>query len=240
MKKLGNAGRIVVRATNFEENENFFEKLYGKPKDSGTSIWDTRFTLYCDGRQAILLNEDKIFGNYSGLLYFTTDIQSVIKYVESIGIQLTITEDDGFIHSVQFMSKDMININIVNEEHPDTPDPKTSKSTVDFGKFGEFAFKVNNLDESCEYWEELGYKILHRDKRLNYAIVSDEVFIVGLHGHDMDKSGITYFDPEMKLKTEKLLEKGIVFKSTGEKEDKNNRIAISPSGQAFYFFTGKI
>ena len=118
------------------------------------------------------------------------------------------------------------------------------KSVYKYGNMGEFSVKTNNLDESCTYWESLGLKVTYRNNEWKFAIATDEILVLGLHSHDMDKNAITYFHPKMNEMAEQLKEKGLEFKTEKaykiKEEDDLDATIESPDGQVFYFFTGNV
>ena len=238
--KLGNAGHIVIGSKSYNASLEFMKNLYTKSVAEGTSPERTRFAMFTDGRANFFLDETSFEENYSGLIYFNTNISEVIPVVEELGLKIHTTKKGGEIVSILFENIDGLAINIINKHHPENPEPIKSESTVIFGKFGEFAIHVENLDISLEHWEKLGFKALHKDKRMQYAILYDGVFVIGIHEHKMDKSGLTYFHKDMKSVLPQLKERGIEFDENHKMTSDMHKVAYSPCGQAFYFFTGQI
>lgn len=241
--KLGISAQFVIGSTVFSETKKFMDQLGFVKVDEGKSPSKENFALYTDGRANILVNESKEF-DYSGIIYFTPNIEEVVERLENVGIPLTIQEDKNQIRSAFFMTKDKIPVNIVQADHDLQPDP-FGTTKIDWGHFGEYAIKVGDLDESIEYWEKLGFETLFRDEKWEFAILSDGLIVLGLHAHDMGvKSALTYFHPEMKTVVSQLKKKGFKFESETEYEidgEKALDVAIkAPGGQVFFLFTGDV
>lgn len=242
--KLGKAGQIVIGTKVYDKSLDFVKKLNLKSLEEGTSPWDTRFAMFTDGRANYLVDETKQDENYCGLIYFNPDLEKALTKIKAAGFEVTPQEQDGKLMSALIKTNEGIFINILNQDHEGSPDPKNDESIVDFGKFGEFAIHVKDLDKSCEDWEKLGFEVLHKSHEMQYAIAYDGIFIVGLHSHELDKIGLTYFDGKMEEKVKLLKDRGIELEKEemfemGEMKGIDARTR-SPDGQWFYFFTGEI
>ncbi len=242
--KLGLAAQFVIGSTVFSETKSFLEKLGLQKKEEGISPSNEQFALYTDGRANILLNETNHY-DYSGIIYFTPDLESVVEKLEEAGISVTIQKGEGTIRSAFFLTKDRIPVNIVQAKMKQDTNP-FGQSLVDIGAFGEYSIQVGDLDESIGYWNKLGFDTLFRDDKWNFAILSDGLIVLGLHSHDMGgvKTALTYFNPNMASTVDKLKAKGITFASLEEYEVDGkpavDLTTIAPGGQVFFLFTGDV
>ena len=241
--KLGVSAQFVIGSTVFSETKKFMDQLGFVKVEEGKSPSKENFVPYTDGRANILLNESAEF-DYSGIIYFTPNIEEVVERLEAVGIPLTIQEDKNQIRSAFFMTKDKIPVNIVQASHDLKPTP-FGKSEVEWGHFGEYAIKVGDLDESIEYWEKLGFETLFRDEKWEFAILSDGLIVLGLHAHDMGvRSALTYFHPDMKSIVDQLKKRGLTFESETEYESNGEKAVDAairaPGGQVFFLFTGDV
>ena len=110
------------------------------------------------------------------------------------------------------------------------------------GIFGEFSIPVNDLKESIEFWEKLGYSVQKQiDKPYPQVILSDGLFIVGLHQTDSFVTpAITYFSKDAPKRIQQLETEGLEI--TYPPEDSRphqNGILKSPSGQLIFIFYGE-
>ncbi len=241
--KLGVSAQFVIGSTVFSETKNFMERLgFVKVKEGTTSI-DEKYAIYSDGRAQILLNESEEF-DYSGIIYFTPDIVDVVEKLEAAGIHVTIQEDKRNNVSAFFITKDGIPVNIVQGNGIASSDP-FGETAVPYGYFGEYSIHVGDLDDSIGYWKKLGFDVLLRDDKWEFAILSDGLLILGLHAHEMGvKTALTYFHPDMAKVIRKLKTQGFSFEEETTYE-LNGKKAIdaalkAPGGQVFFLFTGDV
>lgn len=86
--KLGTAGQIVIGSKVYDDSLEFLEKLELDKLEEGKSPWNTRFTLFTDGKQNILLEESNNKENYSGLIYYNENLEDLIIKLEKHNIKI--------------------------------------------------------------------------------------------------------------------------------------------------------
>lgn len=212
--------------------------------EEGNSPAGTRFGLFTDGRSNILVDETNYPDSYGGLIYFNDKLPEIIPKLKKLGLEVEEMKNGDQLFSAMFLTPDGVTINIVNASHKGSPNPR-GDSVIDWGGFGEYAVKVESLDESIPFWEKIGFKNTYRNDEWKFAIVSDGILLLELHAHEMDnRPAITYFDPDMVEKVTLLKKRGIEMRSekkydVGGKEA-IDASAVSPDGQIWYFFTGNV
>lgn len=126
--KLGTARQIVIGSKVYDDSLEFLEKLELDKLEEGKSPWNTRFTLFTDGRQNILLEESNNKENYSGLIYYNENLEDLIIKLEKHNIKIIEKRDGDRLFSVMFVSNEGIAVKIINAPHKGSPQRKHTKS----------------------------------------------------------------------------------------------------------------
>lgn len=244
--KLGRAAYLTIGTTNVDTSMGLYEKLGFKRENEGSA--PVRWTEICDGSLHIILVEGK--DEYLGLTYVSDDIDSGIETLKAVGLRpvMTVgTEEAPRQVIAQIRPGVLVSI---NQSRPDVDYNYVSKTLMDIdfanltpenfpnsqcGIFGELALNINQLDTEIAFWEKIGFSVGEKNTMpYPWAIVSDGLFIIGLHETDeFDQPALTYFDLNMDEKIKRLQETGVEFASI---DNDNSGTINTPEGQRFFLF----
>ena len=240
--KLGKTYRIVRGVINLEETLSFYNRLGYKLLERGAK--PTNFALFTDGVINIVVSEDS--STYTGLIYYDDSIKDKVQKIENMGIKFFWKDEkDGVLNQAMFeVIPHKFAINLFATKSFEKSEP-LGKSIIDFGKFGELAVPVTNLDDTESIMNKLGFKTTHKsdgtDGMYPWGIVKDGNSTIGLHQTDeFEIPVITYFAENMDELLPSLQNRGIDLIDLEGGIEMGNAKAIAPDGQIFYFFQGKV
>lgn len=124
-----------------------------------------------------------------------------------------------------------------------TPVTRTPISRL--GKFGEFSIPVKDVARAIIFWAKLGFEPLHIAKiPYPYSIMSDGLIVIGLHqSGDFNDFTVTYFSDDMRKRVETFEGEGLELHPMKSQENStiyDNAWFLSPDGQQFFMFNGKV
>ncbi|MCX6147606.1 MAG: hypothetical protein NTW25_10220 [Candidatus Kapabacteria bacterium] len=244
--KLGDVTAITITSADLEKSLNFYKQL------GFLELYRADFPFpwiqISDGALLIMLRQDE--NPYIALTYYVKELENVVSELKQVGIEakhlptpnpmiqryLILTDEGHNITLVTFVEgfSQPLGPTMLNMQAQDysNPDKYVNKSC---GMFGEFAFPIDNLENSIAFWEKLGFRSL--SKRVSpypWAILSDGLSIVGLHQtKSFVNPTITFFASDMKAKIEKLKNDGLFGDS--ENRDTNN-VITTPEHQNINLF----
>ena len=243
--KLGKHGQIVRGVLDLDATRTFYEDLgYVKLDESDTP---NKWVLFTDGRIDLLLDEGDML--YTGLIYFNPDFDEIISYLEGIGIKFLNKSPgtENIPKSAIFLDPEELGCNIVKVAHnPETKPDLAGESKVRFGKFGELATTVKDIEPVIEFWTKLGYEITLKEAEPQpWAILDDRIMVLGFHEEDWGehngKPAITYFDPNMEDILKYLEKEGLPLSTVeGYTLESGYGVATAPDGLRILLFKGEI
>jgi len=243
--KLGKAVQIVRGVLDLEVTKPFYEKLgYHKLNESSKP---NNWALFTDGRINLLLDEGDM--KYTGLIYFNPNFAETVNQMEALGIKFhsKTPKSKSLPESAIFMDPEGFGINIVNKDYDATKKPDIKgKSTVDFGKFGEFAHSVKDLEVRIDFWTKLGYTVsVKQPQPYPWAILIDDLMVLGFHQNEWATGNteptLTYFDLNMEKIIPKVQDKGIPVEQFQDFSiDSGNAMIRAPDGLQLFLFKGDI
>jgi predicted enzyme related to lactoylglutathione lyase len=208
--KLGNAVQLIINAENLEQSVRFYEDLgYSKIAEKKG---DNQWAQVSDGQILILLNQDKM--PYTGLAYYSDDIQARVAKLEEAGIEFEAKinkENDLYIAVIN--EPNGLTISLMNYDSSKIFKPGGQPASK-CGNFGEISIETSDLNSSVAFWNKLGFETAHRSE--GFVTLKDGLMTVGIYGpgvcnHKFRNPSITYFEPDMAERIEKLKLAGKTF-----------------------------
>jgi hypothetical protein len=234
--KLGSAAHIIRGVTDLTATVNFYKKLGYNVLEEGKK--PNKFALFTDGIANLLVSEDNMV--YTGLIYFDEDVAKKVVTLEGKSIEFFWKEEkeDGTINQAMFeVIPERFGINLVNHTYSKEQLP-SGKTSVDFGKFGEFSIPVQNFEEYETKLNHLGFETKGKYvEPYNWGILSDGIMTLGLHEtKDFTENTLTYFHPRM----DEILSKLDQMELNLEMWDEDNGKVTAPDGLPIFLFKGDI
>ncbi|MBD3195753.1 MAG: hypothetical protein GF317_11895 [Candidatus Lokiarchaeota archaeon] len=243
--KLGKYGTIVRGVLDLDATKSFYEDLgYVKLDGSNTSF---KWLLFTDGRVDLLIEEGDIA--YTGLVYQNPKFDETLSYLKNNGVEIIERKPrtEEIPASASFLGPEGMKCYILKETHnPETKPDLSAKSKVRFGKFGELAITVNDIEPVIEFWNKLGFKTeLKELEPQPWAILQDGNIVLGFHEEDWGdyngKPAITYFDPNMEDILQELKKEGISISPVEDYTvESGYGVATAPDGLRILLFKGEI
>ncbi|MBD3342408.1 MAG: hypothetical protein GF353_25125 [Candidatus Lokiarchaeota archaeon] len=243
--KLGEGVHIVRGVLDLEETKSFYKELGYVTLDESNK--PNKWILFTDGRINLLIDEGEM--KYSGLIYFNPNFDDVVSYIENLGFNFLRKnpKTEHIPESAIFLDPEGFGCNLVNSTYDSKIKPDINgESKVDFGKFGELANTVKDLDVVVEFWTKLGYEITLKETEPHpWAILTDGLMVLGFHqedwGPENNNPTLTYFDPNMDQILPIIQENGIELTTVeGLSLESGNGVAIAPDGSRIFLFKGDI
>lgn len=119
--------------------------------------------------------------------------------------------------------------------------PSTRQPIAKIGKLAEMTLPVPDLADAVLFWTKFGFEALHTAQIPHrYAIVSDNMLVLGLHESSQPTISLTYFAPDMAdriaaLKTAGIPMRAIEADAAGTVKSGS---LMSPEGMVFFLLTG--
>lgn len=255
---LGQSAQIIIGTSNHAETVRFYKTL-GWEIAASEDV-PMKWSLLYDGSTMLFINEDST--NYLGFGYHSDEAVRIFNKLSIAEIKPMMSVNNPETKQVWFNvydSPDSVNFSVINEsmEMMDVTNAGEIFSApvgtkFEFvnpvvGTYQEFALSVDNLDESIEFWESLGFVINGiKDQPYRYTIAYDGLMILGLHETKgmWDGNVVTYSGhgvEENKAALEALQAEGfgkdveaMVF---GEMTFEGNFLIPDPAGNMFMLTT---
>lgn len=120
--------------------------------------------------------------------------------------------------------------------------PTSRKPSTIMGHIGEFSIPVKHLGAAVNFWSKLGYEPLNSAQIPHpYAVLSDGLFVIGLHENSTMLMGLAYFSPDMGARILLVQSAGVEIRPLMQTDAVRieNAAFISPEGLTFLLFTGE-
>ncbi len=234
--KLGNAVQIIINGESLENSVKFYESLgFTNVVDNKEKGW----VQLTDGQILILLNQDEM--HYTGLAYYSEDIEARVAKLEESGIEFDakINKEDKLYLAV-LNEPNGLTISLMNYDSANIYKP-AGHPISKCGKFGEISIEAKDLNATVAFWEKLGFEVINRFD--DFVTLKDGLMTVGIYGpgvckHLFKNPSITYFEPDMAERIEKLKQEGKKFAQ--ELPDKDgivtDAILEAPEGTYLFLF----
>ena len=246
--KLGEVASIYVTSPDLDSSIALYEKI-GFPKISA-NVMPAPWAQVSDGSLLIMLRKDSV--KYTGLTYYTKNIESTVAQLEKNGIVfIQKPNEEDLIKRYFFRSPDGLNIMLASNVglfkqptgitmlnmNPIALRSEDKYPNKDCGAFGEFCHPVTDLDSSIKYWKKLGFEVkTQMTQPYPWAILSDGLMLIGLHQtKNFSYPAVTYFGLNTEKRIQDLKGKGV----TGftEMMGKNNVTLKTWEGLHFFLFS---
>lgn len=205
--KLGNAVQLITNVENLEKSLQFYEDLgFSQIVDRNELIQIT------DGQILILLNPDKM--NYTGLAYYSDDIEKRVEKFEEAGIEFDAKiKKEGKLFLAVLNEPNGLTFSLMNFDSNKIHKPK-GKPITKCGMFGEISIETSDLNSSVAFYQKIGFEIEHRTD--NFVTLNDGLICIGLYkkgvcNHLFRNLSITYFEPDMAERIKNLKKEGKKF-----------------------------
>ncbi|MBU6343161.1 MAG: VOC family protein, partial [Bacteroidetes bacterium] len=176
---------FTITSPDLETSSAFYQKLGFK--ELFRSDFPFPLILISDGSIQIMLRKDPT--PYIALSYYVADIEKTVADLEQNGLTFTQKPaEKDLVKRAIFHTPDGATLSLVGFTEG-IPQPagatllntapsdyaNTAKYTnQSLGLFGEYAFSVADLGQSIQFWEKLGFAVLHKtDAPRTWAILSD-------------------------------------------------------------------
>jgi predicted lactoylglutathione lyase len=120
--------------------------------------------------------------------------------------------------------------------------PSTRQPLSILGHLGEFSLPVSRIAPAVNFWSKLGYEPLNSAQIPHpYAVVSDGLFVIGLHESSTMLMALAYFAPDMASRILLVESAGVEIRPLMQTDAVRieNAAFISPEGLTFLLFTGE-
>ena len=243
--KLGEVACVYVTSPNLDSSVALYDKI-GFTKIAFNSF-PVPWVQVSDGSLLIMMRKDTV--KYTGLTYYTTDIENTVTQLEKNGIKFTQKPKEGDpIKRYYFKSPDGLNIMIASNigafkqptgitmlnMNPIALQFEDKYPNRECGAFGEFCHPVTDLNASIEYWKKLGFEV--KSQMLQpypWAILSDGLMLIGLHQtKDFSYPAVTYFGLNTERRVKELKENGV----TGFTEMMGKKNVTLKTWEGLHFF----
>ncbi len=234
--KLGEGFQITVGTNSIVRSFPFYEALgFTKVAKNAESY---NWLLLTDGLIKLLLHQDQ----FTGIGYFADDMDERTAEMKQNGFKFIPYKLKLNQFYEVFKDKNNLHVSLIKQNVAGMFKPE-GKSHSNCGKFREIRIIATDLNQSVEYWENLGFqKVEDSNQSNNYAAVEDGLmritfYMPGSLGFDFTGHAITYSSKTINQKIIHLKNSGINFinevkDSTGKYID---AVAVSPEGQTFLF-----
>ncbi len=246
--KLGEVASIYVTSPDLDSSVALYEKL-GFPKIAW-NVMPSPWALVSDGSLLIMMRRDSV--KYTGLTYYTKNIESTVAQLEKNGIVFTQKpKEEDLIKRYFFKSLDGLNIMLASNVglfkqptgitmlnmNPIARQSEDQYPNKQCGAFGEFCHPVTDLNSSIEYWKKLGFEVKSQMAQpYPWAILSDGLMLIGLHQtKNFSYPAVTYFGLNTEKRVQGLKEKGVA--GFTEMMGKNNVALKTWEGLHFFLFS---
>ena len=172
---LGDYIQISLSIMDLAASLDFYTKIGFEPieihKDD-PKPW----ALLSDGTLLIMLSQNNFPS--PALFYYSSNLKETILKLEKSGINIKDKSIDGSTpNSIILRDPNNFGISIIKFDTSTLP-KLSGNPNRKCGIFGEFSIPVNDLKESIEFWEKLGYSVQKQiDKPYPQVILSDGLFI---------------------------------------------------------------
>ncbi len=246
--KLGEVACIYVTSPDLDSSIALYKKI-GFPKIS-SNVMPVPWAQVSDGSLLIMMRKDSV--KYTGLTYYTTNIESTVAQLEKNGIEFTQKpKEEDLIKRYYFKSPDGLNIMLASNVglfkqptgitmlnmNPIALQSENQYPNKECGAFGEFCHPVTDLNSSIGYWKKLGFEVkTQMSQPYPWAILSDGLMLIGLHQtKSFSYPAVTYFGLNTENRVKELKGKGV----TGftEMMGKNNVVLKTWEGLHFFLFS---
>lgn len=233
--KLGNIACLTVKATDLQSSLPFYEKLGFERVDG--YVADNPSIPFSDGILLLLLKASDESGGE--LTYFTENLDERIKHLKASEIAFNRKEQN----EVSFTDPSGLSVRVIQADTFKMEKPQ-GKSWSKCGRFYEVSIETKSVDSSIEFWNKLGFEVTYREPpTARWATLSDGNIKLGLYEkgtcpHKFKNPSLTYFEPDMAERIERLKSDGVEFvEELRNAEGKvDNAIAEAPDGQYFFLF----
>jgi predicted lactoylglutathione lyase len=237
--KLGNAVQLIINSENLQKSSQFYESLGFTKVAENKSV--SEWTQVTDGKLLILLNQDKM--NYSGLTYYSEDIESRVAELEKAGIEFDakINKDDKLYLAV-LNEPNGLTISLMNYDSTKIYKPG-GHPVSKCGNFGEISIEADDFETTVKFWHKLGFETYHDGK--NFINLKDGLITVGIYAkgvcnHLFRNPSITYFEPDTADRIAALKQEGFKFAQEIPDKDGNITDAIIEAPEGTYIFMFKM
>lgn len=173
---LGEITAFTITSPDVEQSLAYYQRLGFK--EVFRADWPFPWIQVSDGVLLIMLRQDDT--PYIALTYYVKDIDKVIAYLLSKGVEFTYMARPGdMIKRYVLQTPDGLNVSLVNvmEGFAQPPGPgMLQMPQQDYfnpekyvnkvcGLYGEFAHPVADLDTSIKFWEVLGLRLFQNSHR---------------------------------------------------------------------------
>ena len=229
--KLGSYVEIKLKSKNVDKSMSFYEYLGFR------KIGDDVMT---DGSINIRLSDENFTSPTLNYMGTQSDMIQVLFKNQK--------QPANKVFNAEFKSLNGLTVRIDRDKSKvkmpaGTPVTRTPISRL--GKFGEFSIPVKDVAKAIIFWAKMGFEPLHIGKiPYPYSIISDGLIVIGLHqSSDFQDVTITYFAEDMKQRVATLAGEGLELhpmKSQENAIEPDNAWFLSPDGQQFFMFNGKV
>ncbi|QPC82904.1 hypothetical protein G4Y79_00600 [Phototrophicus methaneseepsis] len=232
---LGDSVQLTLTTRHLEASLAFYKKLSWRVLDAA----DDEATLTDGNLNLHLIVDDEAPSPM--LAYYGSDIAEVrerfnpekIKRKGSATGRAAFTSPNGLAIA--------INERKAKFPMPDgTPNSRQPLSIL--GHLGEFSLPVNKIVPAVNFWSKLGYEPLNSAQIPHpYAILSDGLFVLGLHESTTMLMALAYFSPDMASRILLVESAGVEIRPLMQTDAVRieNAAFISPEGLTFLLFTGE-
>lgn len=233
--KLGDTALVTVNAPDLQASLSFYQKL-GFRKSEG-NMADARSTFLSDGKLLLSLEENS--EPHSELTYFVGNLNEKVEELKDSGVALSC---EG-TNEAKFVDPNGLGVRLV--EAPAFGKKKSDEASWSkCGRFYEASIEAESIDESIAFWNTLGFEVTFREPpTARWATLSDGNIRLGIYEkgtcpHRFKNPSLTYFEPDMVERIERLKGEGVEFiEEMRNSEGKvDNAIAEAPDGQYFFLF----
>ncbi|MCA9882688.1 MAG: hypothetical protein KC708_06955 [Anaerolineae bacterium] len=232
---LGHSVQLNLTTDNLAHSVDFYQKLSWKLLDQdaeGATLTDgnlnLHLTTHTDAPSPVLA-------------YFGSDIAEVRALFNPDKVK----HKGPSTGRAAFKSPNGMHISL-NERKAkfDMPDgtPTSRKPLTILGHVGEFSIPVDHLPSTVGFWNKLGYEPLNSAQIPHpYAVLSDGLFVVGLHEKSTMLMALAYFSPDMAARILLVQSAGVEIRPLMQTDAVRieNAAFISPEGLTFLMFTGE-
>lgn len=237
---LGNAVQISIGGVKLDQSLSYYETLGFRVVNKGDRPFP--WVQMSDGIALIMLNEDEVV--YTGLTYFSMDLETRVAAFEKTGVKLALSENkQGFLTDVVIKAPGGLSISMVHTPIDNLHKPK-GQAYGHCGDFHEVSVLVDDVQEAIDFYEKIGFETtFFNEDGHQWATLTDEMMELGIYSkeaisHYFKDPALTFFHTRMDHKIKYLKGQGITFveeipHKTGVTRD---AITLSPEGQSFFLF----
>jgi catechol 2,3-dioxygenase-like lactoylglutathione lyase family enzyme len=228
--KLGNYVELLLPTDNLHTSITFYERL-GLQKLADDGLTDGCFNLRLAQTQNLL----------PALCYFGSDVDGIRAQFNPDKQKRKGTPPTGGEFK-DTSGRLRISVNAAENPLPMPAGTATTRQPLSkLGKLAEITLPVPDLADAVLFWTKFGFEALHTAKIPHpYAIVSDNMMVLGLHQSNQPTISLTYFAPDMANRIEGLKTAGVTIRAieTGAENEVKSGSLLSPEGMVFFLLTG--